>query len=211
MVKNENQIIEAFKQLAHAFQPQLESKDKSYCEMIATSFAFDGITRGEFMNACPQDYTWACDIIDSMHDGIETDDGLYKSKEYFDIFKQVKDFCKKIENGDQQEVYTELVTSRRLVHLFKPEHCFTSIQFLVRPRIEDPFIDEVIVIANMRSCNCADNLFTDWLICYTLGEMVRCAFMCAFPDFLIAEGIDLVMNVGSLHIFKDKKGKRNVV
>lgn len=81
--------------------------------------------------------------------------------------------------------------TRRAVITFPATHCFENIQLLRRD-------GDLVVTVNMRSCNAYANLTSDIYLAFLLA---REAYISAFthPPF----GVSMVVNIGSLHIFKE--------
>lgn len=196
-----SQVEQAFVEIAEALSSQLNDQSIDYCELINPTILMQRVMRKDF-EACDKEmYAASVRLIDAMKNNVAIDDGVYRTDAYFDAFEYVHKLCERIMTENEELIYQELVTSRRLLFVFKPEHCFTSIQFLFRHAEKDS--DDAIVIANMRSCNCEKNLFTDLLIVYTLCEMLKEAYIKRFPGyFVLEEGVTLHMNIGSLHYFK---------
>ena len=84
------------------------------------------------------------------------------------------------------------ICSRQGVAYFKELHCFLSIQFLVRD-------GKLVAIANMRSCNCVENLRMDTMITILFAYRVKAILSSKYE---INDKIDVFMNIGSLHIFE---------
>lgn len=112
--------------------------------------------------------------------------GPFLTHHYFDMFKQLSGICNYIKGSmnDQPEV----LESRQFIIKFEPKHCFQSMQFLLRG-------DTVYIISNMRSCNFKKNLLYDVLLSALCANMVK--------QIVQAKGICVIMNIGSLHIFKE--------
>lgn len=125
-------------------------------------------------------------FLDHAAKGSDTTIGPYTSSFYFDMFNQLFELAGKIENGNVP------LDSRQLVIQFPKLHCFQSIQILIRGQ-------EITVISNMRSCNYEDNFVTDVYLTYTLGKMLR--NLCGYTN----HKIHVIMHIGSLHIFKQRR------
>jgi hypothetical protein len=110
--------------------------------------------------------------------------GVYKIEKYIDAFQQLEGLMAKLSKAD--------IESRQLIVQFEPIHCFQTIQLLVRRK-------QIFVICNMRSCNFKVNYLTDVYIAYFMGVLLQWRLKelkCTTPQ------INVIMNVGSLHIFK---------
>lgn len=84
--------------------------------------------------------------------------------------------------------------TRRCVIKFPVNHCFQSIQFLIRD-------NTVNIVCNMRSCNAIANLPTDIWICAFLGDSLSRKFNDMYEGSLYSS-YKIIMNIGSLHVFK---------
>ena len=84
--------------------------------------------------------------------------------------------------------------TRRAVIQFPKEHCFQSIQFLLRD-------NTIHIVCSMRSCNAVKNLPYDIWLCYFLADMFshylhETTGIRPYPTY------KLKMLIGSLHVFK---------
>lgn len=128
-------------------------------------------------------YSDAVQFVDDICKGKDVVVGPYISSYYKQAFDRVQLIGKDLYAGGYD------FESRRLVVDFPREHCFQNVQFLFRK-------NTLIVIANMRSCNYEENFMMDLFLCYSLGRiLLNCCRCISFPIFII-------MNIGSLHIFK---------
>ncbi len=116
----------------------------------------------------------------------ETSVGPYIISHYVDMFKQLENLSEVITEGD--------IWSRQYVIQFPAIHCFQTIQFLFRG-------NEVHVVVNMRSCNFRKNFLMDVFLSYycgiTLAQAIEEKYKCTM------DRIHVIMNIGSLHIFKN--------
>lgn len=119
--------------------------------------------------------------------------GLYVIAKYVDMFNQLDDICNRIVNEKD---------SRQLVIGFPKEHCFQSIQFLLRD-------NKLHCLVNMRSCNFEDNFLMDLYIAFFLAKRVNAA-LCQ-ESCMCAASVIITMSIGSLHIFKKKGVDGDVV
>lgn len=87
--------------------------------------------------------------------------------------------------------------TRRCVLNFPPEHCFQSVQFLLRD-------NTVHVVCYMRSCNAVKNLPYDMWLCAKMADIYAQTFMKMFPNKSRPYGYySISMMFGSLHMFKE--------
>lgn len=115
--------------------------------------------------------------------------GPYQIHAYVDMFKQLEQLKKSINR--------ENCESRQFIIRFGRLHCFQTIQILIRD-------NEVFAVANMRSCCFDTHLLTDAFMTYMCGVYVA--------DEIFDKGVtggeslkvNVIMNIGSLHIFKDE-------
>jgi len=121
----------------------------------------------------------------AFHDRPTVIKGPYNSDYYAPAFKQV------FEIGDQIRNKEKPVQSRQFVVQFNKDHCFQNIQFIFRG-------DTLLVIVNMRSCNFEENFMCDIYIAWFLAETLKAHSGMNYKPWQI----DIVMNIGSLHIFK---------
>lgn len=116
--------------------------------------------------------------------------GVYQLDKYVPAYNQLKEIWKQIGSNEKP------IDSRQFIIEFEKLHCFQTIQFLFRNR-------KLIVIANMRSCNFEVNLLTDLFLLYHMGYLTFLE-SCSNYNLDIIDAIDIKMNIGSLHIFKEK-------
>lgn len=112
--------------------------------------------------------------------------GPYKINQYIDMYNQLNSLSDDITEVD--------IWSRQFIISFPPIHCFQSIQFLFRG-------SEVTVIINMRSCNFKENFLMDMFIGYYCG--LTLAQTAEENNKCTIDKIHVIMNIGSLHIFKE--------
>ena len=158
---------------------------KTY-ELVASRFKLTNIKKDDF------DY-FGLDkkkremIVDGISSGRNIKVGPYQLCEYFDMFMQL--------DGIAQSLYLKNLWSRQHVITFRKLHCFQNIQFLFRD-------EKVIVVVNMRSCNYVDNLLMDIYLATFCGHHLMC-FVNEFNTYCTFNQVDVIMNIGSLHIFKE--------
>ena len=86
--------------------------------------------------------------------------------------------------------------TRRAIITFPREHCFTSIQLLVRPGTFNDPGHKCSVLVSMRSCNVIDNFANDLYLAYLISQEVL------KHGFGTLHGIktdSMRVNIGSLH------------
>ena len=113
--------------------------------------------------------------------------GPYITEKYFLLIPALKEAIMQLKN--------DCAETRRCVITFPSEHCFQSIQFLIRE-------NTVHVICYMRSCNVIKNLPHDILICSIMADI----FSKYVKDLLgieVYEHHSISMLFGSLHVFKE--------
>jgi hypothetical protein len=117
----------------------------------------------------------------------EVEIGPYKIYAYIDMFEQLRKIKTRVVNDPE---------SRQYVITFEASHCFQTIQILVRDK-------EIFVVVNMRSCNFKTHLLMDAFISYMCGVYVsdELKYQNHSLDYFV-DKIHVVMNIGSLHIFK---------
>ena len=82
--------------------------------------------------------------------------GPYITEKYFLLIPELKAAVDQLKNDCEE--------TRRAVITFPKEHCFQSIQFLVRE-------NTINVVCFMRSCDAVKNLPCDAWLCYKLADM----------------------------------------
>lgn len=117
----------------------------------------------------------------------EAEIGPYITEKYFFMIPALKKAVK--------QLTTDCEETRRCVFHFPDEHCFQSIQFLVRE-------NTVNVLCNMRSCDAAKNLAHDIWICSFLADIFA---KYAHDTLGLSPYLHhkIIMVFGSLHIFKE--------
>jgi hypothetical protein len=110
--------------------------------------------------------------------------GPYDARYYYDL-------CSKLRNVEWN-IEDDGFETRRCIIRFPYEHCFNTIQFLVRE-------NKVTVVCQMRSCNVVDNLLYDAFICSLLADRFILD-MLPYKDF--PNEVNILMQFGSLHLFK---------
>ena len=124
-------------------------------------------------------------IMTFTHDEI----GPYKTEKYFMLIPDLKVAI--------SHLIRDCIESRRCVIQFPPEHCFQSIQFLVRE-------NTINVVCFMRSCDVIKNLPYDLWLCSFLADM----FAYYMNEIKVANERpylehNISMFFGSLHLYKD--------
>lgn len=119
--------------------------------------------------------------------------GPYITEKYFNLVPGIKTAIKQFHDDCNE--------TRRAVIMFPKEHCFQSIQFLLR--------DETInVVCFMRSCDAIKNLPYDAWLCHKLADM----FAYSLQDSMKVNANKyhkVTMMFGSLHCYK--KDLKNVL
>lgn len=114
--------------------------------------------------------------------------GPYDTSKYFNLIPTLK--------KEVGHILSDCLTTRRCVITFPPEHCFQSIQFLIRE-------NTVNVVCYMRSCNVIKNLPHDIWICSQMADIFS-----SYVENLTNEKLYTVnkikMMFGSLHVFKEE-------
>lgn len=127
------------------------------------------------------------DFIEAISKFIDLDIGPYHTPAYFLLIPGVKNALKHMK--------FDCLDSRRCVITFPEEHCFQSIQFLVRE-------NSVNVVCFMRSCDVIKNLPWDIWICSKLADI----FSKYLEDTVGVHPYPyhkITMMFGSLHVFKE--------
>ena len=119
----------------------------------------------------------------------ETKVGPYITEKYFLLIPDLKEAVSQLKH--------DCIESRRCVIVFPKEHCFQSIQFLVRE-------NTINVVCFMRSCDMIKNLPYDLWLCSFLADM--------FAHYMESAGIytgktyerhKITMSFGSLHAYRE--------
>ena len=115
--------------------------------------------------------------------------GVYDVSKYINMIEQVRVIANSLDRNSLE--------SRQLIVQFETIHCFQHIQFLIRN-------DNLTVIASMRSCNFETHFCNDAMLTYMCGRLL--ADILERRQICTINNIDVIMQIGSLHIFK-KEGK----
>ena len=117
--------------------------------------------------------------------------GVYDINYYLLAFEQLKEIADNLTIDNME--------SRQFIIKFDKIHCFQDIHILIRN-------DKVKVITNMRSCNLQRNFLTDAYISYIIGftvmQRMKQIYMNSKSCKQVTKNVDVIMNIGSLHIFK---------
>ena len=113
--------------------------------------------------------------------------GPYITEKYFILVPALKEAVAQLKHDCNE--------TRRAVITFPSEHCFQSIQFLVRE-------NTINVVCFMRSCNAIKNLPYDAWLCYKLADMFA-YYMNKTSKESPYKCHKLTMMFGSLHVFKE--------
>lgn len=113
--------------------------------------------------------------------------GPYITEKYFMLIPSLKEAAVQLSEDCNE--------TRRAVINFPKEHCFQSIQFLVRE-------NTVNVVCYMRSCNAIKNLPYDAWLCYKLADIFAYEFSKTSGERPY-EYHKVIMMFGSLHVFKE--------
>ena len=155
-------------------------------EFIGTSCLVIGVTE-YIKDLFDIDEDFSREFIKSIATFEEKEIGPYITEKYFLLIPALKEAIMQLKN--------DCIETRRCIIKFPSEHCFQSIQFLIRE-------NTVHVICYMRSCNAIKNLPHDILICSIMADI----FSSYAKDLT---GIELYpyhsisMLFGSLHVFKE--------
>lgn len=112
--------------------------------------------------------------------------GPYITEKYFMLIPGLK--------AAMAQLKDDCVETRRCIMQFPPEHCFQSMQFLVRE-------NTVHVICYMRSCDAIKNLPHDLWICSKMADIFKKYYEDTFGEHLYPYH-SIMMMFGSLHVFK---------
>lgn len=113
--------------------------------------------------------------------------GPYNTEKYFMLIPSLKEAIMQLKD--------DCIETRRCIINFPPEHCFQSIQFLVRE-------NTVHVICYMRSCDAVKNLPCDIWICSKLADIFK-KYLEDMLGMHPNEYHAISMMFGSLHVYKD--------
>ena len=116
--------------------------------------------------------------------------GPYITEKYFSLIPDLKVALEQFVNDCNE--------TRRAVISFPKEHCFQSIQFLIRE-------NTINVICYMRSCDVINNLPYDAWLCYKLADILS-HYLSKTTGERPYENYKVTMMFGSLHCYiKDMK------
>lgn len=127
------------------------------------------------------------EFMESIYHFEEKKIGPYITEKYFLLIPELKIAI--------QQMVKDCIKTRRCVIAFPKEHCFQSIQFLVRE-------NTINIVCYMRSCDAIKNLPHDAWLCYKLADI----FSFYFTQLTEERPYDchkLTMVFGSLHVFKE--------
>lgn len=127
------------------------------------------------------------EFLDAITKMEEKNIGPYITQKYFMLIPALKKAIKHIKE--------DCLETRRCVIDFPPEHCFRSIQFLIRG-------NTIHVVCYMRSCNAIKNLPHDIWICSKMADIFS-EYVTKLTGEHPYEFHSITMMFGSLHVFKD--------
>ena len=162
-------------------------------EIINHSSTYHDITTAEILKTFDLDLSLTMNFEYDIDNKIINTYGPYEMTKYHNIFDNLREAM--------QNLITDNINTRRCVIQFDKEHCFQNIQFLIRN-------NKLIVICNMRSCNVIDNFKSDIYICSILADRFKKLYVNMFSKSL-EQTHDIIMNIGSLHRFKEKEETEN--
>ena len=147
------------------------------------------ITTEEIIDMFKLDTVMLNDFIKAISNFEETKVGPYITEKYFLLIPDLK--------AAVSQLKLDCKESRRCVITFPKEHCFQSIQFLVRE-------NTINVVCFMRSCDAIKNLPYDLWLCSFLADM----FAKYMEDSAISNEKpykfhSITMSFGSLHVYKE--------
>lgn len=126
-------------------------------------------------------------FINSLFENIKTEIGPYITEKYLFLLPTLK--------ASMLQLKLDCNETRRCVISFPPEHCFQTIQFLLRE-------NTVNVVCYMRSCDAVKNLPYDMWLCSFLADL----YSDYCKDVLnkkVYKVYKITMMFGSLHIYKE--------
>ena len=153
-------------------------------ELVGESLHFEGLCLEDMFDTYGLDHDEAIDFIVSVSNFVSKQIGPYDTSKYFNLISGTNTAC------DQFTI--DGIDTRKAIVSFPPEHCFQSIQFLVRG-------GKIVIVCNMRSCDATKNLLFDVYICMGLANIVSKRL---FGKINLGP-TDVYMNFGSLHVFKE--------
>ena len=156
-------------------------------EFIGTTLKILGTT--EFIEEVFDiDDSFEYDFIKAISTFERKNIGPYDTSKYFMIIPSIKEAI--------MQLLVDCVETRRCVINFPKEHCFQSVQFLIRE-------ETIHVVCHMRSCNVIKNLPHDILICSIMADI----FTSLLNNVINKEVYDyhsITISFGSLHVFKEE-------
>lgn len=154
-------------------------------EQIGFSTRFDAIHETNFAEA-GLSLAYAYDIFENAMAG-KSDKivGTYNIGRYTGMFAAIQQIA--------DNLTIDKIESRQFSVVVEANHCFQSIQLLIRE-------NDIYAIANMRSCNLEVNFLLDAFLTYKCGTLLAAA--CFNKNLKKINAINLIMNIGSFHIFK---------
>ncbi|MCX7924110.1 MAG: hypothetical protein N3B21_19190 [Clostridia bacterium] len=153
-------------------------------EMMGAHYRFREMDTETF-KAIGLNYDEIMQIIKYACYGEITSVGPYLIKDYVDMFKQLDNISDNLTEVDLE--------TRQMVITFPTLHCFQNIQFLLRN-------NDMYVMVNMRSCNFKVNFLKDMYLSYYCG--LNIANQLKLIRGCTINHIHVIMNIGSLHIYK---------
>lgn len=126
------------------------------------------------------------EFIESICTFKEKNIGPYITEKYFILLPSLKVAVEQLKNDCSE--------TRRAVITFPNEHCFQSIQFLLRE-------NTINIVCFMRSCDAINNLPYDVWLCYKLADMFS-YYMNETLEESPYKYHKLTMMFGSLHVYK---------
>jgi hypothetical protein len=113
--------------------------------------------------------------------------GPYITEKYFGLIPALKE--------SMRQLVDDCVETRRCVIQFPPEHCFQSMQFILRE-------NTVNVVCYMRSCDAVKNLPHDIWICSKMADIYSSYLESMLKIHPYAER-KISISFGSLHVYKE--------
>ena len=168
------------------FVNQVGTKVNDTKEVINHCSAFSKITTAEILKTFNLDLSLTMNFEYDVRNKIINNYGPYHMEKYHDIFDKL--------HVAINHLIDDNINTRRCVIQFDNEHCFETIQFLIRK-------NKLIVVCNMRSCNARDNFKADIYICSLLADEFKNTYAKMFHSTL-EQTHDIIMNIGSFHIFE---------
>lgn len=166
----------------------------SYYELTNETASFMGTTKG-LEKIFLIDESFGTKFVEAIATFKEDTIGPYILEKYFLLIPSLKEAMEQLVNDCKE--------TRRCVIQFPKEHCFQTMQFIVREKT-------VHVMCYMRSCNAIANFGHDFWICSLMAEFFRGFYQDMFNEEL-NEYSKIDITFGSLHIYKKDKGKVDVL